>query len=125
MRACLSAIVEAEHRFDDAIQLCGQVNVAAAAAIGTPGVTHPVQLDSERRRELRGGAGENDRAARGVLLLYGETMRHGKRAHRGEIRRVGAVDARKLISSEVRAGAIARSQGRRAGFEFLRGSASN
>jgi hypothetical protein len=47
-------------------------------------------------------------------------MCHGKRAHRREVLRVGAVGASKLFSSEVRARTIARRHGRCAGFELLR-----
>jgi hypothetical protein len=78
MRPCLWATVETENPLDFAMQFVGQINVAAAAAIGTAVMLELLQLDREGLVELRNSAGKYHAAPRGIFLHDGESMRVGE-----------------------------------------------
>jgi len=107
VRLRLWAIVKAEHRFNDAFQLGRQLDGALVTSKGPARMRNPLQLNAERGIELGHGPGNNDRAARGVLVDHRKSIGMGKRTYCGQVRLLGAVLGAKFLPAESSSSAIA------------------
>jgi hypothetical protein len=107
VRRGLWTVVEAEDRFDDTRQIGGQLYRPRAAAVASAGMSHAMQLNTEGGAELRHGSRQHHGAASGVLLLHRHAAGGGEGAHRGQVRRFGAVPLGKFIAAQERAGRAA------------------
>ncbi len=101
MRLCLRPIIQAEYRFYHSIQLIGQMDRSCPSAIRSAVVLELLQVDTERRVELRHRPGENHSAARRVLLNHRKTVTVGKFLHRGQVGRLGAELLREILTRDV------------------------
>jgi hypothetical protein len=102
MGSGLRAIVEAEHRFDNSIQLLRELNdTLSASEDSSLGMLAALQSNSERSLKLGHGAGERHSATRRVLLYDTQAMTGRERLDCGDIRGIRAVMARKFISRQV------------------------
>jgi hypothetical protein len=118
-RLSLRAIVEAEHRRDDAVQLVGEVDRSRPPAIGAAGMLECLQIHPECVVELSNRAGENDGAARRVLLDDDETLCVGKLSDHGNVCGIGAELPGKLFAAQMPIRPFARRQLRYAIFQWV------
>ena len=101
MRLCLRPIIQAEYRFYHSIQLIGQMDRSCPSAIRSAVVLELLQVDAERRVELRHCPGENHSAARRILLDHRKTVAAGKFLDRGQVGGLGAELLREILTLDV------------------------
>ena len=103
MGSGLRTIVEAEHRFDNTIQLLRELNDTLPTSVDSSlGMLAALQSNSERSLELGHGAGEHYSATRRVFLYDTQAMTGRERLDCGDIRGIRSVMAREFIPRQVR-----------------------
>ena len=101
MRPRLRPVVEAEHGFDDALQLIGELDAADPAAIGALRQFEALQVDAEGGVELGDRAREHDGAPRRILLHDRQAVRAGEFPDGGEIGGGGAELPGEILALEM------------------------
>jgi hypothetical protein len=102
MGSGLGTIVEAEHRFDNSIQLLRELNDTLPASVDPSlGMLAALQLNNERSLELGHGAGEHHSTTRRVLLYDTQAMMGRECLDCGDIRGLSSEMAREFIPRQV------------------------
>ena len=102
MSSGLRTIVEAEHRFDNSIQLLRELNDSLSTSVDASlGMLTALQSNNERSLELGHGAGEHHSATRSVFLYDSQAVTRRECLDCGDIRRLCSVVARKFLARNV------------------------
>jgi hypothetical protein len=102
MGSGLWTIIEAEHRFDNSIQLLRELNGTLPTSVDASlGMLAALQSNSERSLELGHGAGEYHSTTRRVFLYDTQAMPGRERLDCGDIRGLRSVMAREFIPCQV------------------------
>jgi hypothetical protein len=99
MGSGLWTIVEAEHRFDDSIQLLRELNDTLPTSVDASlAMLAALQSNYERSLELGHGAGEHHGATRSVFLYDAQAMTRRECLDCGDIGRLRSVVPREFVT---------------------------
>ncbi|HEV2551071.1 MAG TPA: hypothetical protein VGU20_27430 [Stellaceae bacterium] len=106
----MRAVVETQHRLDDALELVWQMNWPHSTAIDTARMLEQLQVDVERFVELSDRAGKYDGSPFEVFLDDGEPLTVCELLEHGDIGGLCAELLRELVALKVRDASIAESE---------------